>query len=352
MTGWKALIAGATGAIGGALAGHLAALPNWRVLGLCRHSPATPTSGVDLIHADMTDPDACRNALEPHDDITHLFYCGRAAHDDLGRENVQSNLDLLCHVLDAVSAASPGLGHVHLVQGGKYYGVHLGPFPTPAREDDARTVVSNFYYAQEDLLRERSASACWSWSASRPNTLLHFSPHNPRNLASTLGAYAAICRELGCALDFPGCNGAYTSLTQLTSTDLLSRAMAWMATDARAADQAFNIANGDLVRWCRLWPKLAEAYQIPMGSVRPLDLVEVMADKQPVWEGMVKRYRLEKRPLGAVAHWAYADGTLERSWDEIMSTTKARQFGFHDAADSEAVFLQLLGRYREAKLLP
>ncbi len=348
----KALIAGATGAIGGALAAHLANTPGWQVVGLCRRPAAEPLSEVDYVHADMTDAHVCREALSRHDDVTHLFYCARAAHDDLGRESVQNNLDLLSNILDAVSAASPALRHVHLVQGGKYYGVHIGPFPTPAREDDPRTVVSNFYYAQEDFLRERSKKARWAWSASRPNSLLHFSPHNSRNLVSTLGAYAAICREVGADLDFPGPEGAFTSLTQLTSTDLLSRAMAWMATDDNAADQAFNVANGDLIRWCRFWPKLAEAFQMPLGSVRPVCLADVMADKEPVWQRITECYGLEKRPLSVVAQWAYADGTLERTWDEIMSTTKARSFGFHEFADSEADFLAILERYRSTKLLP
>lgn len=352
MNGRKALVAGATGAIGGALAEHLAALAGWQVLGLCRRPAAAPVPGVDYIHTDMTDAQACRDSLRQQDDVTHLFYCARAAHDDQGRESVQNNLDLLSNILDAVSATSPALHHVHLVQGGKYYGVHLGPFPTPAREDDPRTVVSNFYYAQEDLLRERSKTARWTWSASRPNTLLHFSPHNPRNLVSTLGAYAAICRELGADLDFPGPAGAFTSLTQLTSTELLSRAMAWMATDDKAADQAFNVTNGDLVRWCRFWPKLAEAFQMPVGSVRPVCLVDVMADKEPVWRRITERYGLARRPLSAVASWAFADGTLERTWDEILSATKARAFGFHGFADSEADFLTILDRYRNAKLLP
>lgn len=352
MTTRKALIAGATGAIGGALADHLAGSTDWRALGLCRHPPTSPRSGVDYLHADMTDAEACSDKLRPHDDITHLFYCGRAAHDDLGRESVRNNVDLLANVLDAVSAASPKLGHVHLVQGGKYYGIHVGPFPTPAREDDPRIVVSNFYYAQEDLLRERSREAGWTWSASRPNSLLHFSPENSRNLVSTLCAYAAICREVGSALDFPGAEGAFTSLTQLTSTDLLSRAIAWMATDDEAGNQAFNIANGDLVRWCRLWPKLAEAFRMPCGVVRPLSLADVMADKEPVWRRIVERLGLEDRPLSSLANWAYADSTLERAWDEIMSTIKARTSGFGDCVDSETAFFDILERYRAAKLLP
>ena len=69
--------------------------------------------------------------------------------------------------------------------------------------------------------------------------------------------------------------------------------MAWMATDDNAADQAFNVANGDLIRWCRFWPKLAEAFQMPLGSVRPVCLADVMADKEPVWQRITERYGLE-----------------------------------------------------------
>ncbi len=352
MTTWKALVAGVTGAIGGALAEHLRGVECWRVAGVCRKPAAKPLPSVAYILADMTDAAMCRAALRGHDDVTHLFYCGRAAHDDQGRESVPGNLALLQNVLEAALAASPALRHVHLVQGGKYYGVHVGPFPTPAREDDFRAVVSNFYYAQEDFLREQSAASRWRWSASRPNTLLHFSPHNARNLVSTLGAYAAICRELGGALDFPGPEGAFTSLTQLTSTELLSRAIAWMATNDQAADNAFNVANGDLIRWSRFWPKLAAAFDMPMGSVRPVRLAEVMADKEPVWQRIAERYGLANRPLAAVAAWDYADGTLERTWDEIQSTIKARKFGFSGFADSEEDFFKILGRYREARLLP
>ena len=45
----KALIAGATGAIGGALAAHLANTAGWQVLGLCRRPAADPVSGVDYM---------------------------------------------------------------------------------------------------------------------------------------------------------------------------------------------------------------------------------------------------------------------------------------------------------------
>ena len=347
----RALIAGATGAIGGALARHLATQPDWQVTGLSRKPPADPVDGLDYIHADLDDPDACRAALADHPGITHLFYCGRATHDDMAGENVAGNVALLRNLLDAAEDAHP-LRHVHLVQGGKVYGVHVGPFPTPAREDDPRVAVPNFNYDQEDLLRERSAGAGWTWSASRPNTLLHYSPGMARNIVSTLAAYAALCRELGAALDFPGASGAYTSLSQVTSTDILSRAMTWMATDDKCGNHAFNITNGDVFRWQNLWPKLADAFFIPCGSVRPMRLADTMADKQDSWQRIVERHGLAQPSLNRVAAWSFADATLERYWDEILSTNKARAFGFHDWVDSEELFLALLARYREAGLLP
>ena len=346
----KAVIAGATGAVGSAIARELVSSGDWTVIGLSRNPPKNPIAGVEYVSADLADAERCRQALAGHEDATHLFYCGRATHQEQTLEDAATNLALLDNVLSAAERGS--LRHVHLVQGGKVYGVHVGPFPTPAREDDSRAIIENFNYDQEDLLRERSEGRPWSWSASRPNTLLHFSPDIARNLVSSLGAYAAICRELGCALDFPGPEGAYRSLTQVTSIELLARAMAWMATEPGCADQAFNVTNGDLFRWNRLWPRIADAFDMPCGSVRPLRLAEVMPGKEAVWSRICERYGLSSRSLSEVANWGYLDATLERTWDEILSTTKARRHGFHEWEDSEARLLALIGEYRAARILP
>ena len=346
----KAIIAGVTGAVGSAIARQLASSGDWAITGLSRNPPKSPIAGVQYVRADLADAEQCRRALGGHEDATHLFYCGRATHREQTLEDAATNLALLDNVLSAVERGP--LRHVHLVQGGKVYGVHVGPFPTPAREDDPRVVIENFNYDQEDLLRLRSGSRSWSWSASRPNTLLHFSPSIARNLVSSLGAYAAVCRELGCALDFPGPEGAYRSLTQVTSIDLLARAMAWMATEPACADQAFNVTNGDVFRWSRLWPRIADAFDMACGSVRPLRLTAVMQGKEAVWDRICERYGLAPRRLSEVANWGYLDATLERTWDEILSTGKARSFGFHDWADSEERLLALIGEYRAAKILP
>ncbi len=346
-----ALVAGATGAVGSALVRELAASSAWSVLALSRRPPAAPADGAEHVQVDLADGPDARAALAAHGDVSHVFYCARATHGDALVEDAGVNRALLENLLDAVEPACE-LAHVHLVQGGKVYGVHVGPFPTPAREDDPRVVVPNFNYEQEDLLRTRSADTRWSWSASRPNTLLHFSPSIARNLVSTLGAYAAIARELGASLDFPGTEGAYRSITQVTSTSLLTRAIAWMAGDASCADQAFNVTNGDVFRWSGLWPRIAAAFQMRCGAVRPMPLVEFMADKEPVWARVRARHGLEDLPLARVANWSFADATLRRDWDEILSTNKLRAFGFDGWADSEGAFLDILAEYRRARILP
>lgn len=352
MSSHVALIAGVTGVVGGALAKQLAGTGDWTVIGISRRAPRNAVRGVSYLHAELGDPAACAQVLRPCPPVTHYFYCARFAHVEQPVESASDNLRLFDSALTAVEQASRELRHVHLVQGGKYYGVHIGPFPTPARESQERCAVSNFYYDQQDLLARRAAGADWAWSASRPNTLLHYSPRVARNIVSTLGAYAAICRHMGAALDFPGPAGAYNSLTQVTSIELLARTVARIANEPSCANQAFNVTNTDVFRWDSLWPRLAGASRARLGTVRPMRLADVMADKAGVWDEICVRCDLRRTNLAEVANWAFADATLERYWDEILCHNKSRAYGLDAWDDSEARFVEILRRYRRAQILP
>jgi hypothetical protein len=176
---------------------------------------------------------------------------------------------MLAYVVDAVDTTSPALKHVHLIDGGKWYGLHLGPYPTPAREDDPRHLPPNFYYDQEDWLRERQKGKSWTWSASRPNIVCDFCPGRARNLVSVLGAYAAICRELQTPLDYPGSLASYNSLTEVSEAALLVRAMSWIATQPQAANQAYNVTNGDLFRRSQLWQRPRNTPTCPLEKCGP-----------------------------------------------------------------------------------
>lgn len=346
-----ALIAGASGAIGSAIATQLCNRADWKVYGLSRNPPRSAIAGVNYIQVDLNNKQQCTQDLAPLKDVTHVYYSGRATHAEQVLENAEDNLRLLRNLLNAIEATA-NLKHMHLVQGGKYYGVHVGQFPTPAREDQPRAPVPNFNYDQQDFLQSRSENANWTWTASRPNTLVHFSPDNSRNLVSSLGAYASICKSLGCALDFPGPPGAYDSITQVTSLDLLARGIAWMSTTDACANQGFNITNTDVFRWNSLWPKLAEAFDMPTGSVRPLQLTDVMSERQDLWTAISNTHHLKQADLNKVVNWGYLDATLIRDRDEILCHNKVRHLGFHDWDNSEQKILQVLQQYRDAGVLP
>ncbi len=346
-----ALIAGATGATSKRLIEALEADPDWSVIGLSRNPPAA-TGRVRFVAADMSDPVSCKKALQNERGITHVFYTARATHGEVAIESVEDNTAMLRNVLDAVEASTRDLKHVNFVQGGKYYGQHLGPFPTPAREDDPRHMPPNFYFSQQDFLVERQKGKNWTWSAARPDFVCDFAPGRGRNIVSILGTFAAISKELGLPLCFPGVRGCFETLKQATDATQLARAMVHIATHPEGANKAFNVTNGDVFRWKYAWPKIAAHFGMTTGEPRTLKLADWMSDKEPVWECIVQRHGLKPQKLRDVAVWAYADSQLAQDYDVITSTTRLRKAGFHETVDTEEMFIDQLSRYRQAKILP
>lgn len=348
-----ALVVGPTGAVGKAVVAALGRAGGWHVHGLSRRPPAGGAAGFTHVAADLLDGDSCIRALAAVEPPTHVFYAARAAHGEGGIEDVPANVAMLVHVVEAAERRSDRLRHVHLVEGTKWYGVHLGPYRNPAREDDPRHMPPNFYYDQEDALAgRRAAGASWTWSASRPNVVCAFDLDRARNLTTILGAYAAICRELRVPLDFPGTQAGFDSLTEITDGDHLGDALVWMATDPRAADQAFNVTNGDAFRWRNVWPALAALWGIPCGVPRDVRLAAWMADKEPVWARIVARHGLLPRRLDEVALWAFGDFVFRQDWDVISDLGRLRRAGWGASLDSLGMLRDQFAAFAGAGILP
>ena len=347
-----AFVAGATGAAATRLVEELLR-QKWRVIGVSRKAPETKADAeLTYLPANLLDAGGLKLAISRYRDITHLFFTARASHEETGVEPVAENVAMLRNSLDAVEAASSLLEHVHLVQGTKWYGMHLGNFKTPARENDPRHLPPNFYYDQQDLITERQKGKQWTWSATRPYFLIDFAPDRPRNVVSVIGAYAAICRELGVPLNFPGTDTCWNSLSEATDARQLGRAMVFLSTSPKACNEAFNVTNGDLFRWKHLWPRVARLFDMPCGEVQTLSLAEWMADKEPVWDRIVRHHKLRSRRLDEVALWTFGDFVFRQSCDVISSTTKIRNAGFHDTVDTEDLYLEIVRQYRKARILP
>ena len=345
-----AIVAGAFGAVGHSLVAHLESRGDWQVIGLGRRR-APPGARSRFVAVDLTDQAASHAALAdlaPADAVFFTAYAPRPT----AAEEIDPNLAMLRNVVDAVEPRSPALGRVLLLQGSKWYGNHLGPYKTPASEDDPRLLASHFYYVQQDWLAERQAGKRWSWSALRPHAVIGFAEGSAMTLLNVLALYAAISKELGQPLRFPGKPGAYAAAYQMTDAGLLARAMVWAATDPACANRAFNITNGDLVRWCHLWPKIAAAFDMEVGPPQPLNLEAAMADKEPLWERMVARHGLRPGTLAQLASWRFGDFVFASDYDHISNLTRARQAGWCESLDTETGLVGQLRALREQRVVP
>jgi len=346
----KALIAGATGVVGRNLLRHLLDEGGWEIVALSRRKPDIDGRYLHVA-VDLMDPSSCRTRLAELTDVTHLFHAAYVEKPDL-RDWVDSNVAMLRNLVEAMDRIAPRLEHVHVMHGTKWYGNHLGPFPTPAKEDDPRHMPPNFYYDQWDYLMERQRSAGWSCSSARPHAVSGLAFGNPMNLPMVIAVYAAISKELGLPLSHPGTPENYRALYQCTDAGLLARAMVWMSTTPACANHAFNITNGDLIRWENTWPKIADYFGMQLGPQRRINLAKYMADKADVWNRIVAKHGLQAVDYGQVASWPYGDFVFEAGFDIISDTGKARRFGFSDSMETEQMFFDIWDHLRAERIIP
>jgi len=350
----RALVIGVTGISGRNLAEHLLDR-GWRVTGISRAAPHS-LEGVEHRAVDITDSGAVRAALSDADP-THAFFCtwSRQATE---AENVRVNGAMLRNVLDAIAGA-PKLRHVALVTGLKHY---LGPFEsygkakpdTPFREEQERLPYPNFYYEEEDILFEAAGRHGFSWSVHRPHTMIGWALGNAMNMGVTLAAYGTICRETGRPFVFPGSMQQWEGVTDVTDARLLARQLEWAATTPAAANEAFNIVNGDVFRWRRMWGVLADALGVEAAPYArdPTPLEEQMADAGPIWDEIVQRHGLAPHRLDQLASWWHSDADLSRPLETFTDMGKSRRYGFLDYKTSDRSFLDLFERLQAERIIP
>ena len=349
----RALIVGVTGIQGGNLATRLVD-NGWEVFGMSRNPGAD--ARFQPVAADLMDPQSVRDAVDGIDP-THVFFTAWTR-KDTEAENCEVNGAMLRNLLAAVSD-TPSLSHVALTTGLKHY---LGPFEayalidpdTPFREDQDRLPYQNFYYDQEDILWEFAERAGFTWSVHRPHTVIGWAIGNAMNMGVTLAVYAAICRETGRPFVFPGSPEQYNAVTDVTDSRILASHLEWAATTPPAANEAFNIVNGDQFRWRRMWSIVAAGLGVEPAQYpgQPEPLVEQMADAAPIWDRIVEKYDLVPNPVERLASWWHSDADLGRTIETFTDMTKSRMLGFTDYQPTAGSFLDLFDRLRADRVIP
>ncbi|MFG6203367.1 SDR family oxidoreductase [Pseudomonas retamae] len=349
-----ALVVGASGIVGSAIT-QLLIDNQWQVAALSRHP--SQASGVIPVAADLQDPASLERALaglKP----THVFITtwSRQATE---AENIRVNAAMVRNVLSAVRPAK-SVEHVALVTGLKHY---LGPFEaygkgslpqTPFREEQGRLDVENFYYAQEDELFAAAETDGFTWSVHRPHTVTGVAVGNAMNMATTLAVYASICKHTNRPFVFPGSRVQWDSLTDMTDARQLAKQQLWAATTPAAANQAFNVTNGDVFRWKWMWGRIAEYFEVPAAeypaALSPLE--EQMANDQAVWTQIVADHGLKESDIGRLISPWHTDADLGRPIEVVTDMSKSRAMGFTAYQASDQAFFDVFDKLREMRLIP
>lgn len=360
----------------------------------------------------------------------YVFFCAYLARDD-EQDAADVNGQMLRNFLDALrrTGAIGTLKRLVLVNGLKQYGVHLGRVKQPMHESDpwleGGVWPPNFYYTLQRILIDAAPtqrdggppngeddavrSETWDWVVTYPQDVIGVARANFMNLATALGLYASISASLpGSELVFPGSRVNYMAFNCWTSATLHAEFCLWAALEPGAANQAFNVTNGDTESWQHLWPAIAHRYgasipatmfpgagtvaaapsekqqrykdfeaahtvlptpppitacadQIGLKGVfdqhsvihQQIDTVKWARRPEVVqkWEELRDRFGLDQS-VWDKATWGFLTFLLGREFDCVVSMSKARKLGWTGYRDTKDAFLETLDELEREGILP
>jgi nucleoside-diphosphate-sugar epimerase len=241
------------------------------------------------------------------------------------------------------------------MQGTKAYGAHVHAVPIPARESDPRDDHENFYWLQEDWVRQEAAGHGWGWTIFRPQVVLGGATGVAMNPVVAIGLIAAIAAEQGAALAYPGRHG---NIHEAVDARLVARACLWAFEAPGAHDEIFNITNGDVWVLRDAWPRLAAWLGLEAVIDEPYDVVDWLLGKEDIWQAIVLRHQLRPSTraglLGQSHHFLelITAGDGAPTPPALVSTIKLRQAGFHGCIDSFDSLIHWLRDLIDRHILP
>jgi nucleoside-diphosphate-sugar epimerase len=366
------LVAGASGVVGQAAIAAFAAAGD-QVLALSRRVPALTTDGPErqsaVVHlpVDLRDPASVQAQAGALARVTHLVYAALYEQPGLiegwvDPEQMAIN-DQMFATLTAVLCAQPSsLEQICLMQGTKAYGAHLHAIDVPAREDSPRDAHDNFYWLQEDRLRQLCAARDGlAYTIVRPQIVFGDALGSAMNLMPVIGCYGALRKVAGEPLHYPGgpFGAGQDTLFEATDALLLGRMLHWATRAPEARNRIFNVTNGEPFTFSSLWPDIAVALGMVPGEHRPLTLAPWLAEQADRYGQIQERLDLVRHPLlsmlGESHHYAdalFAPQRKSPAPPALVSTVALRQAGFGECCDTRQMFTAALARLQAARVLP
>ena len=355
----KVLIVGASGLVGTAAANSFIEA-GWNVVATSRRYPDLITGSFEHAPLDLQDHEACAAFAQRHTDISHVVYT--AVYELPGLmagwsdpHQIETNGQMIRNLIDPLINSNP-VEHITLLQGTKAYGAAVQPMRVPGRESQDRVEHPNFYWLQEDYLRETSERTGISFTILRPQLIVGPNHGVVMNLPPIIGAYAAIRQAEGKPFSFPG--GA-DWVWEAVDTRLVGDACLWAATNPVARGETYNLTNGEVFSWRDMWPALATTLGVDIGPDEPIDMAAYMADREPLWQQIVERHKLQPIALpdllGESHHYAnlcFNYGVQESPAPTYLSTVKIKQAGFTDTYNTEESFCHWLSDLQDRRIIP
>jgi len=295
----KVLVIGASGLVGSAVIAQLQE-QGTSFIAVSRSKPANLDHRY-FVSVDLQDKQQCAQVFLNMVDITHIVYAALFEQSSLvagwsDEQQIAINKQMFRNVLDNLQKSSEALQHIALLQGTKAYGVHVRAVPVPAREDrDELRSQPNFYWEQEDYLREQAAGSNWRWTILRP-TLIIGGTSGAMSALPAIGVFAAMLKQRGEALAFPG---GGPRIANACDVDLLARAIAWSGEAANARNQVFNVTNGDVYVWENVWPAIARALDMECAEPVSRSLHDYCSSESALWDSIRQQYQLVSPDLKA-----------------------------------------------------
>ena len=192
----KVLIVGASGLVGTAAAISFARA-GWHVVAASRRRPQLlEDANIEFVPMDLQDQEACAAICRKLKGVTHVVYT--AVYELPGLvagwsdpNQIRTNGQMLENLLVSLTRSNR-LQHVTLMQGTKAYGAMVGPMRVPARECQPRVEHPNFYWVQEDFLRDHANRQDYTFTILRPQMIVGPNHGVVMNLPPVVGVYAAL----------------------------------------------------------------------------------------------------------------------------------------------------------------
>jgi nucleoside-diphosphate-sugar epimerase len=354
------LIVGGSGLVGSAAIRRFSSLLGWTVLSCSRKKPSIEVD-FEHISIDLEDKDSISAVIPKLSAVTHILYAALFEMPELvagwrSEQQIQTNLRMLENLFGLLLKHNMDLEQVILLQGGKAYGGHVGEANVPSKESSPRVEHANFYWLQEDYLRSLGSTRNWGLTIFRPQIIFGDALNAAMNLVPAIGVYAALLKEQGRPLDYPG---GPPVVLEAVDADLLADAFAWAVTNTEAMDETFNLTNGDVFVWRNIWPVIAESLGMAIGEDHRCLFAETLPMRSNEWQAIVTKYDLVAPAMMAFVGqgFQYADALLgtdlaQNTTPKLLSTVKIRQAGFSQCMDTEEMFRKWFKLFQQRKLLP